>query len=212
MNRLERNYADHHEQTGRKNFTFGGQVRINKMVAWIGGQRHILDLGCRDGYLTSNFRNENVVIGADIDRGSLKTGRELGQLGDAVQLDLSLPLPFSPASFDCVVCGEILEHLPYPEWLINEVARLLVPGGLFIGSVPNAFRLKNRLRFLFGGPIDLDPTHLRFFSAKRLNTLLSSNFEEIEIRPMIGNFVFLGPNLFANDLVWRCKNKSRGQK
>jgi SAM-dependent methyltransferase len=41
-------------------------------------------------------------------------------------------LPFADASFDCVVCTEMLEHDPTPWLTLPEIARVLRPGGVVI--------------------------------------------------------------------------------
>jgi len=208
MSRLEKTYHAHHAGGNRLDFTFGGRERIALLAGWIGAGRHLLDLGCRDGTLTANFLDGNSTIGADIDGGALRRGRSERRLMDAVQLDMTDPLPFTGGAFDTVCGGEILEHQPFPEWLVDEVARVLTPGGWFIGSVPNAYRLKNRLRFLLGRPFDIDPTHLRFFSRDSLMSLLENHFTDIEIRAAIGRFTMIHPELFANSLVWRCRKQN----
>ena len=38
-------------------------------------------------------------------------------------------LPFADASFDCVTCGYVLEHLPDPRPGLAELARVMAPGG-----------------------------------------------------------------------------------
>jgi hypothetical protein len=40
------------------------------------------------------------------------------------------------------------------------------------GSVPNGYRLKSRLRFLLGGPPDVDPTHFHVFSPDAVRRLI----------------------------------------
>jgi SAM-dependent methyltransferase len=207
MSGLEKTYRTHHEERHRSGFTFGGKERVEALALWIGKGRRVLDIGCRDGTLTVNILEGNFAVGADIDGDSLRHGRGRHQLSNAVQLDATDPLPFAYGSFDTVLCGEVLEHQPFPEWLIRETARVLVPGGRMVGSVPNAFRLKNRLLFLLGNPFDIDPTHLRFFSALSLHALLADRFADIEIRSIIGRFVKIHPGLFANVLVWRCRRK-----
>jgi SAM-dependent methyltransferase len=209
MSRLEETYRAHHESGARSGFTFGGRERVALLVEWIGRGRRVLDLGCRDGALTANLMEGNSVVGADIDGEALRRGRADGRLGKTIQLDMTVPLPFSNEAFDAVFGGEVLEHQPFPEWVTREVVRILAPGGLFVGSVPNAYRLKNRLRFLLGLPFDEDPTHLRFFSSKSLRRLLSVRFEAVEIRPIIGRLAAVQPDLFANSLVWRCRKRNR---
>ena len=70
------------------------------------------------------------------------------------------------------------------------------------GSVPNAFRLKNRIRFLVGREFERDPTHLHHFSIEGLQRMLGSQFKVVRIRPSVGRFVGVWPRMTANDLVW----------
>ncbi len=50
--------------------------------------------------------------------------------------DVSDGLPFPDAQFDIVVCEQVLEHLPNPEFTLREIARVMRPGGLAILGVP----------------------------------------------------------------------------
>jgi SAM-dependent methyltransferase len=52
------------------------------------------------------------------------------------ELDLTKPLPFADASFDTVILSDVLEHVPSPESLWREMARLLAPGGHVVLNVP----------------------------------------------------------------------------
>jgi hypothetical protein len=93
---------------------------------------------------------------------------------------------------------------------VAEVLRLLRPGGWFLGSVPNSYRLKSRLRFLIGRPPEFadDPTHLRMFGEADVRRLLAP-FGEAEVRHVAGRLVPLGPRLFANDIVFRAQSPIR---
>ena len=50
--------------------------------------------------------------------------------------DLSQPLPFESGSFDTIVLSDVLEHVPAPELLWREMARVLAPQGKVIMNVP----------------------------------------------------------------------------
>ena len=51
----------------------------------------------------------------------------------------AIELPFSDASFACVVATEVLEYTLRPENFVQEVYRTLIPGGLAVITVPFMF-------------------------------------------------------------------------
>jgi SAM-dependent methyltransferase len=53
-----------------------------------------------------------------------------------LQVDLARPLPFAGASFDTVLCTQVLEHVESPELAVAEIARVLRPGGHALVTVP----------------------------------------------------------------------------
>lgn len=53
-----------------------------------------------------------------------------------VHADLDQALPFENASFDTVILADVLEHVPSPQSLCNEIGRLLAPGGHLLANVP----------------------------------------------------------------------------
>lgn len=58
---------------------------------------------------------------------------------DTSQIDIVcdiVDVPEPDASFDAVLCTEVLEHLPDPVRALDEMARLLKPGGTMIVSAP----------------------------------------------------------------------------
>src|SRR5207248_1367135 len=163
LEQLNERYGEHHRSSRGEEFVFAGPERAELFRRYVGGPgRRVLDLGCRYGALTRTYAEGNEVVGVDVDREALQEAAKLGI--ETRWADVDEALPFPGASFDVVVAGELLEHVRDPERLMGEVSRLLRPGGTFVGSVPNAFRLKNRLRFLLGRKPEDDPTHLHMFS------------------------------------------------
>lgn len=57
------------------------------------------------------------------------------------EADLAGRLPFPDASFDTIVLSDVLEHLPEPQLLWNEMARMLRPGGRVLMNVPFLYSL-----------------------------------------------------------------------
>ena len=168
-------YETHHRQ--RRNagdFVFVPE-RIPLFQEAIGQGHDVLDLGCRSGALTRHFLEGNEVVGVDVDRAALAKAEQLGIA--PVVADVDEPLPLDSESFDVVVAGELLEHVRFPHALIAEVRRVLRQGGVFVGSVPNAFRVQNRLRFVRGLQPESDPTHLHMFTPQTFARCLPTSWQ-----------------------------------
>ena len=199
MTSLGDRYEEHHrEYRDEGDFVFVPE-RIPLLVAAVGRGHRVLDLGCRSGALTRHFLEGNSVVGLDVDANALEKAAALGI--EPVQANVEEPLPFDDGSFDAVVAGELLEHLQFPDALVAEIWRVLRPGGVLAGSVPNAFRVQSRLRFLRGNAPEDDPTHLRMFSPAALRELLAG-FERVELSFVGGRYTRLNARLFARDLVF----------
>jgi SAM-dependent methyltransferase len=200
LEQLSRRYAEHNRLERGAGFVFAGRERVELFRRYVGGPgRRVLDLGCRDGALTREYAAGNEIVGVDADEEALAEAAKLGI--ETHWADLDQPLQFDDASFDAVVAGELLEHLRDPRGLVAEARRVLRPGGVFVASVPNVYRLKNRLRFLLGRDPDQDPTHLQMFSPEEVRALLR-DFDETRIHFIAGRLVRLQPRWFANDIVF----------
>ena len=207
LQRLSERYRDHHRLEQRPDFVWGGAERAEPLRRAVGGPgQRVLDLGCRSGALTRFYAPGNEIVGLDADRDALREAATLGI--ETVWADAEEPLPFADESFDVVVAAELLEHLHEPRRVVEEAARVLRPGGTFAGSVPNAYRLKNRLRFAAGRPAEDNPTHLHLFRPQDLLSLLGG-FERPELSYVVGRFVRLHPRLFANVIVFTARKSVR---
>jgi SAM-dependent methyltransferase len=199
-------YSDHHTTYNRRNQSVSEEKRSIVFKEWMGINKKVLDLGCRDGRLTRHFIDQNEVVGLDIDKIALEEcARNLNIETKWVDFSIQIPLPTS--SFDVIVAGEVIEHLPCPAITVAEVSRILKPNGLFIGSVPNSYHVKNRLRVLKGSLIDNDQTHLRAYNVMLLKHYLEKDFIIEKLTSCRGRSAFLSLAWFGRDLVWKCRNK-----
>ena len=208
-------YEAHHSR-GKYDYLYGGADRKELFVKLVGTGKNLLEVGCRAGNLTQHFAQGNKVVGVDIDRAALKLFEErLGCKGHWLDVD-DEPLPFPDKSFDVVVFSEVMEHVRFPQKALAEIRRVLKLDGQLIGSVPNAFRLRNRLRFLVGNQYESDPSHFRQYSHSILRRELEPHFRDIVIHPVSGHLLGGGSTgipvfawlpfpvraLFALDLVF----------
>ena len=213
---LEEIYRNHHIRGKRYGYLYCQGARGPYLRNWIGVGKKVMDLGCRDGELTKFYREGNDVLGVDIDRHALDLAQD--KLGIETQwLNLNEEFPDQKNAFDAVVACEVMEHIFYTQKLLDNVCRSLKPGGIFVGSVPNAFRFRNRLKFLVGEEFEKDPTHVHMFSHQKLHNILSHAFTKIEIVPLEGKILpFLKVSqyttpllnrLFGRDLLWKAIKK-----
>jgi ubiquinone/menaquinone biosynthesis C-methylase UbiE len=70
---------------------------------------------------------------------------------DALQIEPGAALPLDDQTFDGVVMKEVLEHLDDPVALVDEVRRVLRPGGKVVALPPDAQRWYGTTT-LTGGP------------------------------------------------------------
>ncbi len=209
MGTLSEVYEYHHEKTRKTEFSMLEKERGAIFSRWIGTGKKVLDIGCRDGTLTSYFAKGNDVLGLDIDTKMLALcKKKLGIRTRVIDLHGDWNLK---EKFDVVVAAEVLEHLYYPDIICKKVADVLKPGGIFIGSVPNAYNIKNRIRYLFGiqknTPLE-DRTHINQFSYKILRETFKKSFREVKL---MGIATGIGaeiartfPNLGSFMLIWKC--------
>jgi SAM-dependent methyltransferase len=96
--------------------------------------RPVLDLGCGAGEFAGLALMGKIDVGIDLAARQLAAARSTRCYARLVSAD-ARRLPFADGSFRCVVSVSVLEHVPQPELVLSEVARVLRPGGQFLGTV-----------------------------------------------------------------------------
>lgn len=136
--------------------------------------RDILDIGCARGCLGEILKRRQTcrVTGVDEDATLLEVAQQ--RLDRVIAGDIEKLIDGSiTGQFDCIVCGDILEHLNNPWRSVRGLRQYLKSGGRVVASVPNVANwailyemLKGRWDYV---PFTiLSGTHIRFFTKDTL--------------------------------------------
>ena len=104
-----------------------------------------------------------------------KPGEQLDWLADLANMP-----QVDSSRFDAVVCHQVLEHVPRPHQVISELARVLIPRGRLVLSVPHLSRLH-----------DLPHDYFRYTEGGLRILLEDAGFEVALIRPYGGLMTFV---------------------
>jgi SAM-dependent methyltransferase len=135
----------------------------------------VLDVGCGLKPYRSLFKNLEY-IGIDIEGGGHDDrAKHVDKYYDGISI------PYENASCGVVICTQVLEHASDPEALINEIARVLKPGGVVLFSMP----------FIY--PEHEEPYDFRRYTKfEHMRILEKSGFKDIRIKKTTGFFGTFG--------------------
>lgn len=154
----------------------------------------VVDLGSGEGCgaaLLAEVARE--VIGIDIDQSSIECAAALFTGGTNIRFAVGAieSVPLADACADAVTCFETIEHSSNPRLVVEEVVRILKPGGIFLVSTPRVDHTGH------------DGVTKEFHSNEsylaEFEHLLSEYFEER---------VILGQRLIAGSVMWPLDEKS----
>lgn len=104
------------------------------------GQK-VLEVGCGNGYylsLLSRLKIADKLFGVDIDKRALADAKNfINNKHVKLTLAPAEKLPFKDNAFDRVVMSEVIEHVMDERTALNEVYRVLKPGGIFLLTTCN---------------------------------------------------------------------------
>jgi dolichol-phosphate mannosyltransferase len=96
------------------------------------GEGRVLDVGCGSSRIIGALPPGSVAV--DVLFRKLRYARRFGtRLAQAS----GFALPFKDASFPCVLCSQVIEHVPKDSPILSELMRVLQPGGRLILGTPD---------------------------------------------------------------------------
>jgi 2-polyprenyl-3-methyl-5-hydroxy-6-metoxy-1,4-benzoquinol methylase len=148
--------------------------------------RSIIDVGCGEGVLTEQWArrySDARLVGIDLEDPKLRAEwdrRACGNLEFAVGTGDTLP--FSDGEFELASAMEVLEHVPDPETVVGEMAR--VSSRWLLASVPREplWRALNMARGAYLRDFGNTPGHLNHWSKRGFARLLARHGEVVELR------------------------------
>ncbi|MBN1255774.1 MAG: class I SAM-dependent methyltransferase [Deltaproteobacteria bacterium] len=152
--------------------------------------KRILEVGCAGGMTGKALREKGFkeIVGIEVNRKIAQKGKLYYDkliIGDVEKIKL----PFEKGHFDCILYGDVLEHLVDPWKVLKEHNALLKLEGVIICSIPNVRHYKIIKKLVFSGTWEyteygiLDRTHLRFFTLDSIRKMLRET--GFEIRDLI---------------------------
>lgn len=175
-------------EPGDRGLTEGGIAaggyysRINQPLAGMvpPSAKRILEVGCGAGYLGAWLKAQDPsreVVGLELFPEAAADARR--RLDQVIEGDVeTMLLPYPPGYFDCILYGDVLEHLKDPATLLARHREHLAPSGHVLVCIPNVAHWSVLLGLL-GGRFDyadeglLDRTHLRFFTQASFRDVLA---------------------------------------
>ena len=156
--------------------------------------RVVLDVGCATGALGAAYRRFNPrarLLGIDSNPEAASFAAQ--RLDEVAMVDVEeQPLPFDlPGGIDCLVYGDVIEHLRDPWWVLAEQAEALNPEGMVLICVPNVEHWSFVARLMRGDWAYeraglLDETHLRWFSLESMReTLVEAGLALCDVQPRV---------------------------
>lgn len=141
----------------------------------------IIDIGCGVGDLLLEARRRKpnaTLFGCDFSPAAIEHAREALPDADIRELHFDKTLDYKSNAFDLVLCTDVLEHLEYPEAIIEELVRICAPGGAVVLVIPD-------------GDVDQFLGHLWFWNEESFRKFLSKWSGTVWRLPVCREFVGL---------------------
>ncbi|MCZ7391875.1 MAG: class I SAM-dependent methyltransferase [Candidatus Methanoperedens sp.] len=185
----------------------------------------VLEIGCGSGRLANLLSMRKKCIVYCVEKEPKMASIAKSKCVEMLNMDIETKeLPFGDGAFDCILLGNVLEHMKEPSKILANLKKYLSDSGFLIYSVPNIVNWHSRMTIFFGKfeyaeSGVFDRTHLRFYnlnSAIKLAEDAGYRIVWLDVTPSVYlfkeklNFLWYGfaklwKNLFADEFVIQAK-------
>jgi dolichol-phosphate mannosyltransferase len=106
--------------------------RHRYVMELIAGEGPVLDIGCGSSRIIGGLPKGSVAV--DVLQRKLRYARRFNR---PLVRGSGFALPFPDASFPCVLCSQVIEHVPKESPILDELCRVLKPGGRLVLGTPD---------------------------------------------------------------------------
>jgi 2-polyprenyl-3-methyl-5-hydroxy-6-metoxy-1,4-benzoquinol methylase len=162
--------------------------RVDKLLEYTRPlEGRVLDVGCFVGEIAERIERQGSksVVGMDCLEAALEITANRGIETVLADIDEAV-VPFENDHFDVAVAADVLTEVYDPDAVVEELARVVRPGGTMVFTVPNLACAGNRALLLLGRPpYNLEVRarsgvgHLRLFTRRTFSELLEDHGLEI---------------------------------
>ncbi len=155
------------------------------------GARRVLEVGCGEGLLADHLIRQARPERFDACDVALRPAADLDPQLNLREASI-YALPYPDASFDLVLCCEVLEHLADPAAGLAELARVSARHVLLSTPWEPVWRLLNLARGRYLRDLGNTPGHVQHFSRRALQELAATRLDNLRVRRPLPWTVILG--------------------
>jgi methionine biosynthesis protein MetW len=176
----------------RSGSQFADNDRVDLVDLVAPSRSSVLDVGCGPGQLGAALKARGIarVVGIELNPEAARLAAD--RLDEVLTVDVEADeLPFADGEFDCIIYGDVLEHLVDPWAVLRAHRRLAADGATVIVSTPNIGYWRVIVDLLCGrwdyrSYGTMDATHLRFFTRRSLVQLCEqSGFRVVRVHTSV---------------------------
>jgi SAM-dependent methyltransferase len=157
----------------------------------------VLDIGCGRGDNAEHLKKRGAVVdGITISEQELEQAKFFLRTGVLHNAEKGLPEAVKSNKYDVVICSHVIEHLQYPQQLLEDIQQVMTSESIFIVALPNIMHYRSRWQLVKGNfnyqeTGIWDNTHVKWYTYKSGIELLSAHGFQVVKADVTGDIPLL---------------------